>query len=201
MALAVGKEAAINRIYGNMEVSPVRMSRMSASQRAKVRANLDLASAEITAWCFRVDRRNIEKAMRKRMKSGKKRKPEINAHKIFESYWFPLFKGDLANFAAKSRADLSDIVIAVDSDMRPALKAWKTRDGPHGRAHELSDAVAWLNQMGTEIRKLQGSGSAWPRKEDHGTSLAGMTRPRTIGTRHPRYGGRGSRRYIHGCLS
>ena len=152
VALVVGKEDAINRIYNNIGVKHIHMSRMSESQRDQVRANLDLSSDEIIAWCFHLDRRNIEKAIRERMKYGKKRKPRINVHRSFESYWFSLFRDDLANFAAKFRAELSDIIVEADSDMRPTLKAWKISNRLQGKAHELSDAVAWFNQRGTKIQ-------------------------------------------------
>ena len=152
VALVVGKEDAINRIYNNIGVKRIHMSRMSESQRAKVRANLDLSSAEISVWCFHVGRQRIENAIQERMKLGNKRKSRANIRKSFASYWFLLFEKDLANFAARFRAEISDISIEVDSDMRPTVRAWNINGKPKGRAHELSDAVAWFNQKGIKIQ-------------------------------------------------
>ena len=152
VALVVGKEDAINRIYNKIGISPIHMRLMSDETRTQIRSNLDLSSEEVIVWCFHVDRRNIEKAIRERIASGKGRRPGINVRKSFESYWFSLFRDDLAGFAAKFRAEISDIAIEVDSDMRPTIQAWNISDRLPGRAYELSDAVAWFNQKGVKIR-------------------------------------------------
>ena len=49
---------------------------------------------------------------------------------------------ELADFAAKLGADLPDIVVAADADMRPTMKRWNTCTRQAGRAHELSYAIA-----------------------------------------------------------
>ena len=106
-------------------------------------------------WCFHIDRRNIERAVRERMKSQKKRRSRTNIHKSFDSYWFPLFKGEPTDFAARFRAELSDIVIEADADMRQTVKNWKIEYKHKGRTYELSDAVAWFNQKGVRIQNCR----------------------------------------------
>lgn len=106
-------------------------------------------------WCFHVNRRHIEHAIQERIISEKKRVPRINIHKSFESYWFQLFKDRLADFAAKFRAELSDIAIEADADMRSTIKNWNISDKREGRAYELSDAVAWFNQKGVKIQNCK----------------------------------------------
>lgn len=76
VALAVGKEDAINRIYNNVGVSPIHMSKMSERQRLQVRKNLDFSFSEIIVWRFHVNRRHIEHAIQKRIISEKNGRPE-----------------------------------------------------------------------------------------------------------------------------
>lgn len=155
VALVVGKEDTINRIYNNIGISPIHMSKMSEHQRLQVRKNLDFSSNEIIVWCFHINRRHIENIIQKRIISEKKREPKINIHKSFESYWFQLFRDGLADFAAKFRVELSDITIEADADMRPTIKNWNINDKRRGRAYELSDAVAWFNQKGIKIQNCE----------------------------------------------
>ena len=155
VALVVGKEDEINRIYNKIGVRSIHMNKMSPSQRDMVRRNLDLSSADVRVWCFHVDRRNIEKSIRERMKSGKRQKPRINIRKSFESYWFRLFEGELKDFAVNFRAELSDIVMETDADICPTVKGWNFRNKHKGRAYELSDAVAWFNQKGVPVRNCR----------------------------------------------
>ena len=155
VALIVGKEDAINRIYKNIGVPSIHMSDMSDPQRDLVRRNLDLSSAEVRAWCFHVGRRNIEKAIRERIASGRGRRSGINIHKSFDTYWLRLFQNELTGFAAPFKAELSDIAIETDADMRQTVKNWKLNGKRKGRAHQLSDAVAWFNQKGVKIRNCR----------------------------------------------
>lgn len=61
-----------------------------------------------------------------------------------------------SDFAAKFRADLSDIAIEADADMRPTtIKNWNLIDKYKGRAYELSDVVAWFNQKGIKIQNCE----------------------------------------------
>ena len=152
VALVVGKEDTINRIYKNVGISPIHMSELSESQRRQVQDNLDLSSNEIVVWCFHVSRQHTEKVMQDLIISKKKRKPKINIHRSFESYWFQLFRGELATFAAKFRADISDVTIEADADMRQTIQNWNIGDRYKGRAYELADAVAWFNQRGVKIQ-------------------------------------------------
>lgn len=89
------------------------------------------------------------------MKSQKKRISRTNIHKSFDSYRFPLFKGEPADFAARFRAELSGIVIEADADMRQTVKNWKIEYKHKGRAYELSDAVARFNQKGVRIQNCR----------------------------------------------
>ena len=155
VALVVGREDAINGTYENVGVPSIHMSDMSDLQRVRVRRNLDLSSSEARARRFRVGRRNIEKAMRERMKSGKERRPGTSIHRSFDSYWFGLFRDELVDFAVSFREDLSDIAVETDADMRQTVKNWKLNGKRKGRAHELSDAVAWFNQKGVKIRNCK----------------------------------------------
>ena len=152
VALVVGKEDTINKIYKNVGISPIHMSEMSERQRRQVLDNLDFSSSEITVWCFHVNRQRIENTMQELITSGKKRKPRINIHKSFESYWFQLFRSELVAFATEFRADISDIVIEVDADMRPTIQNWNIDGRYKGRAYELADAVAWFNQRGVKMQ-------------------------------------------------
>ena len=54
-------------------------------------------------------------------------------------------------FCGQARADLSDIVVEADADMRPTMKRWNVCTRQAGRAHELSDAIAWCNRRGIKI--------------------------------------------------
>ena len=152
VALVIGKEDAINRIYNRIGISPIHMSEISKSQRRQVRDNLDFSSNELIVWCFHVSRQRIENDMKERIAPRKKRSPSINVHKSFESYWFQTFREDLESFArAFGVEQLSDIVIEADADMRPTVKNWNLGVGIRGRAYELADAVAWFNQKGVKI--------------------------------------------------
>lgn len=155
VALVVGKEDVINRIYNNIGVSPIHMSRISERQRQQVRKNLDLSTSGIIVWCFHVNRHRMVSSMKERAASGKKRRPKTNIHKSFDSYWFQLFKGELTSFAAGFRAGLSDIVIEADADMRNTIENWNINDRYKGRAYELADAVAWFNQKGIRIQNCK----------------------------------------------
>ena len=155
VALVVGKEDTINRIYNNVGISAIHMSKMSKPQRDQVLKNLDFSSNEIAVWCFHVNRRQIEDCIQKRITSEKKRKSKVNIHKSFESYWFQLFKDELADFAVRFRAEISDIVVEADADMRPTIKNWNIDSKHKGRAYELSDAVAWFNQKGINIQNCK----------------------------------------------
>ena len=58
---------------------------------------------------------------------------------------------ELADFAARLGADLSDIVVEADADMRPTMKRWNIGTRQVGRVHELSDAIVWCNRRGIKI--------------------------------------------------
>lgn len=66
-------------------------------------------------------------------------------------YWLQLFVHELADFAAKLGADLSDIVVEADADMRPTMKRWNIDTKQAGRAHELADAIAWCNRRSIKM--------------------------------------------------
>ena len=83
--------------------------------------------------------------------SGQRRKPPTNIHRSFDAYRLQLFVRETADFAARLGADLSDITIEVDADMRPTIKRWNINTRRVGRAHELSDAIAWCNRRGVKI--------------------------------------------------
>ena len=151
-ALIVGKEDAINKIYSKIGISPIHMSELSERQRQQVRSNLDLSSNEISAWCFHISRRRIETDITEYIRSKGSRMPKINVHKSFETYWFRIFQNDLKSFATRLRTDLSEVVIQADADMNPTLKSWRIASRYHGRAYEISDAIAWFNQKGIRIR-------------------------------------------------
>ena len=152
VALVVGAEDAINRVYNKIGISPIHMSELSEHQRLRVRNNLDLSSNEISVWCFHISRRRIEDDMLTRMRSKNSRMPRINVHKSFETYWFRLFRSDLESFTARFRTNLAEVMIQADADMNPTLKCWGMASTYKGRAYELADAVAWFNQKGAKIR-------------------------------------------------
>ena len=83
VALVIGKEDAINRIYNRIGISPIHMSEISKSQRRQVRDNLDFSSNELIVWCFHTSRQRIENDMKERVAPRKKRSPSINVHKSF----------------------------------------------------------------------------------------------------------------------
>ena len=56
VALVVGKEDAINRIYNKIRVNPIHMSEISNQKRLQVYRNLDLSSNDVCGWCFHVNR-------------------------------------------------------------------------------------------------------------------------------------------------
>ena len=154
-ALIVGREDAVNRIYNNIGISPIHMSEMSERQRSQVYDRLDFSSNEIIVWCFHINRPYIENAVQYRIMSGKKRRRRINIHRSFDSYWFQLFKSELASFAAGLREELSDITIEADADMRRTIKNWNIGDRYKGKAYELADAVAWFNQKKCKIQNCK----------------------------------------------
>ena len=87
------------------------------------------------------------------------------------------------------------------------LKPARTRAGPSKTGGPTANAKGARAvrrgglvqpEMG-QCAKLQKRGPAGPRNEERGAPLVEMKRPRTIGAGHPRYGGRGSGRYIRGC--
>ena len=149
-ALVVGREGAINRVYDAIGVEHIHMSRLGAKKQAQVVENLDLPPGEIGAWCFHIDRQRIEGSMGELI-AGKRRKPSTNIHRSFDIYWLRLFARELVDFAAKLGADLSDIAVEADMDMRPTMKRWNIGTKPVGRAHELADAIAWCNRRGVKI--------------------------------------------------
>lgn len=151
-ALVVGKKDVINRIYNSIGISPIHMSEMSERRRRRVYDRLDFSSSGVVVWCFHVNRHHAVNGMKERVASGKKRKPKINIHRSFDSYWFQLFADKLADFAANFRADLSDIAIEADADMLPTVKNWNINDRYKGKAYELADAVAWFNQKGIKVQ-------------------------------------------------
>ena len=154
-ALIVGREDAINRIYKNIGISHIHMSKMSKRQRSQVYDRLDFSSNEVIVWCFHIKRLDIENAVQDRILSGKKRKRRINIHRIFDSYWFQLFKSELASFAAGLGEELSDITIEADADMCRTVQNWNINDKYGGKAYELADAVAWFNQKERHIQNCK----------------------------------------------
>ncbi len=155
VALVVGKEYAVNRIYNKIGLRAIHMSEISKQQRQHVYNNLDFSSNEIAAWCFHIGRQKIEDDVSEYVQSRRKRKPKINIHKNFDAYWFQLFRDDLESFAVGLKTDLSGIVVQADADMCTTVKNWKITDGYKGKAYELSDAVAWFNQKGTTIKNCK----------------------------------------------
>lgn len=149
-ALVVGREDAINRAYNAIGVEHIHMSRLGVKKQAQVVENLDLPPGEIGAWCFHIDRQRIEGSVGELI-TRKRRKPSTNIHRSFDMYWLQLFVRELVDFAAKLGADLSDITVEADVDMRPTMKRWNIGTKQVGRAHELADAIAWCNRRGVEI--------------------------------------------------
>ena len=152
VALVVGKEDAINNAYNKIGISPIHMSELSEWQRRQVHNSLDFSSNEISVWCFHISHQQIEDDMLEYIRSKKSRRPKINVHKSFETYWLRLFRGDLESFAAILRTDLSGIVIQADADMQPTLKGWGMASQYKGKAYEMSDAVAWFNQKRVRVQ-------------------------------------------------
>ena len=140
-ALVVGKEDAINRIYNSIGISPIHMSELSEHRRCQVYDRLDFSSNDVIVWYFHVSRHHAVNSMKERVASGKNRKPKINIHRSFDSYWFQLFKDALTDFVVSFRADLSDITIEADADMCPTIKNWNINGRYKGKAYELADAV------------------------------------------------------------
>lgn len=149
-AIVVGREDAINRVYNAIGIEHIHMSRLGAKKRAQVLENLDLPPGEIGAWCFHIDRQRIEGSVGDLI-PRKRRKPSISIHRSFDAYWLRLFAHELVDFAAKLGADLSDIAVEADADMRPTMKRWNIGTRQVGRAHELADAIAWCNRRDIKI--------------------------------------------------
>ena len=126
------------------------MSRLGVKIQAQVLENLDLSTDEVGAWCFHIDRQRIEGRMCE-LVSRTRRRPLINIHRSFDAYWLQLFVRELADFAAKLGADLSDIVVEADADMRSTMKRWNIGTRQAGRAHELADVMAWCNRRNIKI--------------------------------------------------
>ena len=149
-ALIVGREDAINRVHNAIGIEHIHISRLGAKKQAQVLENLDLPPGEIGAWCFHIDRQRIEGSVGG-LGPRKRRKPSTSIHRSFDAYWLRLFARELADFAAKLGADLSDIAVEADADMRPTMKRWNISTRQVGRAHELADAIARCNRRGVKI--------------------------------------------------
>ncbi len=46
---------------------------------------------------------------------------------------------------------LDPLRLSENTDMRPTMKRWNINTRRVGRAHELSDAIAWCNRRGVKI--------------------------------------------------
>ena len=144
VALVVGKEDAINRIYNKIRVNPIHMSEISNQKRLQVYRNLDLSSNDVCGWCFHVNRQQIEYFFLNHDRLKKFRTSKLSIHKNFDSHWLDLFKKDLETFLTLFKRDLSEITVQTDADMRDTINHWRMKNTYKGKAHELADAIRGL---------------------------------------------------------
>ena len=155
VALVVGKEDAINRIYNKIRVNPIHMSEISNQKRLQVYHNLDLSSNDVCGWCFHVNRQQIEYFFLNHDRLKKIRTSKLSIHKNFDSHWLDLFKKDLETFLTLFKRDLSEITVQTDADMRDTINHWRMKNTYKGKARELADAISWFNQKNTKIQNCK----------------------------------------------
>lgn len=152
IAIVIGKEESINRVYGKIGLAEIHMVRLDAQQKSTVRQNLDFKSDEILVLCIEVERQHIVDLIFKHTRLHPKTRSRQSIQQRFDYHLLDLIKERIETFALSHKSALIDIIIQCDSDMELTIKNWKMTSTRRSKAYEISDAVAHFNEKGIRLK-------------------------------------------------
>jgi len=152
IAFIIGKEEDINAQYNKIGFREIHMLRLEEWQRTYIIQNIDFEKYNIKAWCFNVNKQNTVNLIYNDTKLHPKNKRKEQVYKNFDLHLLEHFKSDLENIAFPNELTLSDIRVQCDSDMSSTVRNWNMKSDSKGKAYELSDAIAWCNERGKELK-------------------------------------------------
>ena len=151
ISIIVGTEEEIDKLYKDIGLERIHMSKLSVKNRKKVSKKLKRLPKNIRAWCFYVERQRTEDYIKNHKKFRDSQLTKKNLHKNFDGHLLQFFKQELENFITPFGIQINELIIQTDDDMKNTIKNWNMKNTYKGRAYELADAVAWCNQKGTKI--------------------------------------------------
>ncbi len=146
IAIVIGTDESINRIYNNIGLPEIHMRDLTPNQRRRVMETLDFGPHDLTALCLHLERQTIIDDLRINEKLNPKRKQKIAIHKHFDYLLLKEIKNLIEEFTLLHGQHVDDLTMQCDGDMLLTAQNWNMGTTMRGRAYELSDALAFCNQ-------------------------------------------------------
>ena len=153
IAVVIGTEESINKIYQKIDLARIHMSSLSRSKRQNVFQELKFDNGDLLGMCLNVERQKTIDYIVCNAKLRPKNKPKSRIQKHFDYLLLQMIRDKIESFAFPRNCEIQDIVMQCDSDMILTGKNWGMSTVYGGQAYEIADAVAWCNERGQSIKR------------------------------------------------
>ena len=153
IAVVIGTEESINKIYQKIGLAEIHMSSLSRSKRQNIFQELKFDNGDLLGMYLNVERQKTVDYIVCNAKLHPKNKPKFGIQKHFDYLLLQMIRDKIESFAFPRNCEIQDIVMQYDSDMILTGKNRGTGTVCGGQAYEIADAVAWCNERGQSIKR------------------------------------------------
>ena len=142
IAVVIGTEESINKIYQKIGLAEIHMSSLSRSKRQNIFQELKFDNGDLLGMCLNVERQKTVDYIVCNAKLHPKNKPKFGIQKHFDYLLLQMIRDKIESFAFPRNCEIQDIVMQYDSDMILTGKNRGTGTVCGGQAYEIADAVS-----------------------------------------------------------
>lgn len=151
IGFVVGTEEAVNSLYNKIGLKEIHMIRLDDTQKNHVQRTLDFTSNNIRSWCFYVERQNIVNNIFNNSRLKKKPGAKSKIYEIFDKIFFSYFRKYLETFVKSHSSEIPGLNVQCDADMDKTIRRLNMQPTQRGKAYEMADAIAWLNEHNRDV--------------------------------------------------
>ena len=143
LGIVIGQKQNLDSLYRKIGRPQKHMSGQRKKQKAKIIKNLEFDQFNRTAFCVKINRKNVIDTV-KRMAGGK-------LFALFEKTLFKYLTYEIEKFTLQYHLSAKEIVVECDNDSIVFAKTWGVKHLSAGSVHIISDIIAWCNNKNQNI--------------------------------------------------
>ena len=151
LGIVIGQKQNLDSLYRKIGRPQKHMSGQRKKQKAKIIKNLEFDQFNRTAFCVKINRKNVIDTVKI---NGIKKNKKMQGGNLF-----PQLKKILLNyltyefekFTLQYHLSAKEIVVECDNDSIVFAKTWGVKHLSAGSVHIISDIIAWCNNKNQNI--------------------------------------------------